>query len=96
MRSQTQPVNVLHLLGSAAVCCAAFRRILVGPLAKAALERMGFDQVFLAAFAVASEDGICEADHARTWLKELMPDGGVARRSCSRSRRHCWWEHRAQ
>ena len=44
----------------------------VGPLAEAALERMSFDRVFLGADAVTAEDGICEADHAQTRLKELM------------------------
>ncbi|MDP9998280.1 hypothetical protein [Pseudarthrobacter sulfonivorans] len=33
---------------------------------------MSFDHVFLGADAVTAEDGICEADHAQTRLKELM------------------------
>ncbi|MGF9648738.1 DeoR/GlpR family DNA-binding transcription regulator [Pseudarthrobacter oxydans] len=48
----------------------------VGPLAEAALERMSFDRVFLGADAVTAEDGICEADHAQTRLKELMARRG--------------------
>ncbi|MFF1883437.1 DeoR/GlpR family DNA-binding transcription regulator [Pseudarthrobacter sp. NPDC058196] len=39
---------------------------------EAALERMSFDRVFLGADAVTADDGICEADHAQTRLKELM------------------------
>jgi hypothetical protein len=58
MRSQTQPVNVLHRLGSTAVCCAAIHRVSVGPLAESELERMGFDRVFLASEDVTSGDGI--------------------------------------
>lgn len=48
----------------------------MGPLAEAALERMGFDRVFLGADAVTAEDGLCEADHAQTRLKELMARRG--------------------
>ncbi len=48
----------------------------VGPLAEASLERMSFDRAFLGADAVSAEDGLCEADHAQTRLKEL-----AARRS---------------
>lgn len=48
----------------------------VGPLAEAALERMSFDRVFLGADAVTAEDGICEADHAQTRLKERMARRG--------------------
>jgi DeoR/GlpR family transcriptional regulator of sugar metabolism len=48
----------------------------VGPLAEAALERMSFDRVFLSADAVTAEDGLCEADHAQTRLKELMARRG--------------------
>jgi DeoR/GlpR family transcriptional regulator of sugar metabolism len=48
----------------------------VGPLAEASLERMSFDRVFLGADAVTAEDGICEADHAQTRLKELMARRG--------------------
>jgi DeoR/GlpR family transcriptional regulator of sugar metabolism len=48
----------------------------VGPLAEAALERMTFDRVFLGADAVTAEDGICEADHSQTRLKELMARRG--------------------
>lgn len=44
----------------------------VGPLAEAALDRMSFDRVFLGADAVTAKDGICEAGHAQTRLKELM------------------------
>jgi DeoR/GlpR family transcriptional regulator of sugar metabolism len=50
----------------------------VGPLAEAALERMTFDRVFLGADAVTAEDGLCEADHAQTRLKELMARRGAA------------------
>ena len=50
----------------------------MGPLAEAALERMSFDRVFLGADAVTAEDGICEADHAQTRLKELMARRGNA------------------
>jgi DeoR/GlpR family transcriptional regulator of sugar metabolism len=35
-----------------------------------------FDRVFLGADAVTAEDGICEADHAQTRLKELMARRG--------------------
>jgi DeoR/GlpR family transcriptional regulator of sugar metabolism len=48
----------------------------VGPLAEAALERMSFDRVFLGADAVTADDGLCEADHAQTRLKELMARRG--------------------
>jgi len=48
-----------------------------GPLAEASLERMTFDRVFLGADAVTAEDGICEADHAQTRLKELMARRGT-------------------
>ncbi|GAA5198096.1 DeoR/GlpR family DNA-binding transcription regulator [Arthrobacter gyeryongensis] len=48
----------------------------VGPLAETALERMSFDRVFLSADAVTAEDGICEADHSQTRLKELMARRG--------------------
>lgn len=48
----------------------------VGPLAEAALERMSCDRVFLGADAVTAEDGICEADHAQTRVKELMARRG--------------------
>ena len=48
----------------------------VGPLAEADLERVSFDRVFLGADAVTAEDGICEADHAQTRLKELMARRG--------------------
>ncbi|MFF2840844.1 DeoR/GlpR family DNA-binding transcription regulator [Paenarthrobacter sp. NPDC057981] len=48
----------------------------VGPLAEVALERMSFDRVFLGADAVTAEDGICEADHSQTRLKELMARRG--------------------
>jgi DeoR/GlpR family transcriptional regulator of sugar metabolism len=48
----------------------------VGLLAEAALERMSFDRVFLGADGVTAEDGICEADHAQTRLKELMARRG--------------------
>lgn len=58
MRLQTQPVNVLHLLGSAAVCCAAIHRVSAGPLPESELERMGFDRVFLASKDVTSGHGI--------------------------------------
>lgn len=51
-------------------------RSFVGPLAEASLERMSFDRAFLGADAVSAEDGLCEADHAQTRLKEL-----AARRS---------------
>ena len=50
----------------------------VGPLAEAALERMSFDRVFLGADAVTADDGLCEADHAQTRLKELMARRGDA------------------
>ncbi len=50
----------------------------VGPLAEAALERMSFDRAFLGADAVTAEDGICEADHAQTRLKELMAERGLS------------------
>ena len=33
---------------------------------------MSFDRVFLGADAVTADDGLCEADHAQTRLKELM------------------------
>jgi hypothetical protein len=39
---------------------------------------MSFDRVFLGADAVTAEDGICEADHAQTRLKELMARRGNA------------------
>ena len=48
----------------------------VGPLAEATLERMSFDRVFLGADAVTADDGLCEADHAQTRLKELMARRG--------------------
>lgn len=48
----------------------------VGPLAEAALERMTFDRVFLSADAVTADDGLCEADHAQTRIKELMARRG--------------------
>lgn len=48
----------------------------VGPLAEATLERMTFDGVFLGADAVTADDGICEADHSQTRLKELMARRG--------------------
>jgi DeoR/GlpR family transcriptional regulator of sugar metabolism len=45
----------------------------VGPLVEASLERMSFDRrAFLGADTVTAKDGICEADHAQTRLKELM------------------------
>lgn len=44
----------------------------VGPLAEAALERVSADAVFLGADGVSAEDGICEAEHSQTRLKELM------------------------
>jgi len=50
----------------------------VGPIAEAALERMSFDRVFLGADAVSAEDGLCEADHTQTRLKELMARRGAA------------------
>jgi DeoR/GlpR family transcriptional regulator of sugar metabolism len=50
----------------------------VGPLAEATLERMSFDRVFLGADAVTADDGLCEADHAQTRLKELMARRGDA------------------
>ena len=50
----------------------------VGPLAEAALERMTFDRVFLGADAVTAEDGLCEADHSQTRLKELAARRGDA------------------
>lgn len=37
---------------------------------------MSFDRVFLSADALTAEDGICEADHAQTRLKELMARRG--------------------
>lgn len=37
---------------------------------------MSFDRVFLGAHAVTAEDGICEADHAQTRLKDLMARHG--------------------
>lgn len=49
----------------------------VGPLAEATLERMTFDRVFLGADAVTADDGICEADHSQTRLKELMARRGA-------------------
>jgi DeoR/GlpR family transcriptional regulator of sugar metabolism len=49
----------------------------VGPLAEATLERMTFDRVFLGADAVTADDGICEADHSQTRLKELMARRGL-------------------
>jgi hypothetical protein len=33
---------------------------------------MSFDRVFMGADAVTAADGMCEADHAQTRLKELM------------------------
>lgn len=48
----------------------------MGPLAEAALKRMSLDRVFLGADAVTAEDGIREADHAQTRLKELMARRG--------------------
>lgn len=48
----------------------------VGPLAEATLERMTFDRVFLGADSVTAEDGLCEADHEQTRLKELMARRG--------------------
>lgn len=51
----------------------------VGPLADAALERMSFDRVFLGADAVTAENGICEADHARTGSRSSWPGPGGVR-----------------
>jgi DeoR/GlpR family transcriptional regulator of sugar metabolism len=48
----------------------------VGPLTEAALERTTFDRVFLGADAVTAEDGICEAEHEQTRLKQLMAARG--------------------
>ncbi|HEV7949516.1 MAG TPA: DeoR/GlpR family DNA-binding transcription regulator [Glaciihabitans sp.] len=48
----------------------------VGPLTEAALERSTFDRVFLGADAVTAADGICEAEHEQTRLKELMAARG--------------------
>lgn len=58
----------------------------VGPLAEAALERMSFDRVFLGADGVTAEDGICEASHEQTRLKELMARRGNAAYVLARTR----------
>lgn len=50
----------------------------VGPLTEAALERATFDRVFLGADAVTATDGICEAEHEQTRLKEIMAARGNA------------------
>ncbi|NAZ84994.1 DeoR/GlpR family DNA-binding transcription regulator [Kineococcus indalonis] len=44
----------------------------VGPVTEAALERVTADAVFLGADGVSAEDGVCEAEHTQTRLKELM------------------------
>ncbi|WP_432563782.1 DeoR/GlpR family DNA-binding transcription regulator [Kineococcus sp. SYSU DK003] len=44
----------------------------IGPFTEANLERVTADRVFLGADGVTAEDGICEADHRQTRLKELM------------------------
>lgn len=49
----------------------------VGPITEAALERMTFDKVFLGADAVTADEGICEAEHEQTRLKELMAKRGT-------------------
>ncbi|MFK0006147.1 DeoR/GlpR family DNA-binding transcription regulator [Paenarthrobacter sp. NPDC090520] len=72
---QDAPGVVVNCLGG------RFREVsqtFVGPLAEAALERMTFDRVFLGADAVTADDGLCEADHEQTRLKELMARRGEA------------------
>jgi DeoR/GlpR family transcriptional regulator of sugar metabolism len=81
----TPALNVVQELGQSpgiSIDCLGgrFRSVsqtFVGPLAEATLERMTFDRVFLGADAVTADDGICEADHSQTRLKELMARRGL-------------------